>query len=164
MPTESSARPQGFPQPGNTGHETRDASVGWIFGVVLFLAICAFTMHLVLAGLLNGFKHRKAPTDFWNPVQRAAVPSLGQYPKLQVNPVVDLNAFRAREEAELNSYGWVNQTAGIVHVPIERAMELVLQKGLPERNRGNQAETGPSTLQLQQQRPAQPDPDNGGQR
>src|SRR5205085_343350 len=32
---------------------------------------------------------------------------------------------------KLQSYGWVDANAKIVHVPIERAMELSLQKGFP---------------------------------
>src|SRR4051812_30937470 len=120
MPTELSARPQGYPRPGVNGHEKRDASVGWIAGVLLFLAVCAFTMHLILAGLLNGLKKTAAPTDSWHPQQTAsrAAYDASRFPRLQVAPAVDLATFRAREEVELNAYGWINQTAGIVHVPI----------------------------------------------
>jgi hypothetical protein len=34
---------------------------------------------------------------------------------------------RARKRARLASYGWVDRNAGVVHLPIERAMELVAQ-------------------------------------
>lgn len=34
----------------------------------------------------------------------------------------------AVDVAELNTYGWVDQTAGVVHIPIEQAMETTLQK------------------------------------
>jgi hypothetical protein len=34
-----------------------------------------------------------------------------------------------KEEAELHSYGWVDKNAGTVHVPIEDAMRLMLQRG-----------------------------------
>ena len=44
------------------------------------------------------------------------------------------------------------RTAGIVRIPIDRAMELVLQRGLPVRSGTNRNETGPSSYQLQQQR------------
>src|ERR1043165_8705304 len=52
-------------------------------------------------------------------------------PNLQVNPHDDLVALREREESELNSYGWVNRSNGIVRIPVKRAMELILQRGLP---------------------------------
>jgi hypothetical protein len=54
-------------------------------------------------------------------------------PRLQPDPVADLNKFRAREEEILNSYGWVDRANGKVHIPIERAIDLVAQVGLPVR-------------------------------
>jgi hypothetical protein len=36
----------------------------------------------------------------------------------------------------LHGYGWVNEAGGVVHIPIERAMELTLQRGLPTRAEG----------------------------
>ncbi len=54
-------------------------------------------------------------------------------PVLQIDPVGDLKAYKAKEEALLNSYGWVDKDAGIARIPIERAIELTAQKGLPYR-------------------------------
>lgn len=34
---------------------------------------------------------------------------------------------RARKKEQLSSYGWVDRSAGVVHVPISRAMELVAE-------------------------------------
>ncbi|MGB9605875.1 MAG: hypothetical protein ACPL88_08365, partial [Bryobacteraceae bacterium] len=43
----------------------------------------------------------------------------------QLEPVPeDLRALRAREEAELNSYGYVDRQKGVVRIPVRRAMEL----------------------------------------
>jgi hypothetical protein len=52
-------------------------------------------------------------------------------PRLQVTEHADLNRKRKAEEAMLTSYGWVDRPAGIVHIPIERAIELLAQRGLP---------------------------------
>lgn len=54
-------------------------------------------------------------------------------PRLQTDPKADLLALRAREAAELHKLAWVDKGAGIVQVPIERAMEMVVAKGLPAR-------------------------------
>jgi len=51
-------------------------------------------------------------------------------PRLQTTPWADMEQFRADEVAHLHSYGWVNQSAGVAHVPIERAKEMLLKKGL----------------------------------
>jgi hypothetical protein len=42
----------------------------------------------------------------------------------------DLVSNRATEEQLLNSYGWVDQSAGIVRIPIRRAMDLAVERGL----------------------------------
>ncbi|MDX1644193.1 MAG: hypothetical protein R3244_07545 [Thermoanaerobaculia bacterium] len=48
-------------------------------------------------------------------------------PRLQVQPAEDLRALRAEERAVLESYGWVDEAAGTARVPIDRAMELLLE-------------------------------------
>jgi hypothetical protein len=40
---------------------------------------------------------------------------------------------RADEDERLNNYGWVDEDAGIVRIPISEAMKLTLQRGLPTR-------------------------------
>jgi hypothetical protein len=52
-------------------------------------------------------------------------------PRLQVNPVQDLKALRAAEDQILASYGWVSQETNVARIPIDRAMELLVERGLP---------------------------------
>jgi hypothetical protein len=54
-------------------------------------------------------------------------------PRLQTTPALNLKAIRAAEDQALNSYGWVDQQKGVVRVPIDRAIDLLAQKGLPSR-------------------------------
>ena len=42
-----------------------------------------------------------------------------------------LAAHRDAELARLNNYGWVNEDDGVAHIPIERAIALVAEDGLP---------------------------------
>lgn len=51
-------------------------------------------------------------------------------PRLQVHAVRHWKDFEAAENARLESYGWMDRSAGVVHVPIERAMELIAQRGV----------------------------------
>jgi hypothetical protein len=51
-------------------------------------------------------------------------------PQLQTDPQEDLRKFRAEEEARLHSYGWIDRSKGIVHIPIDQAMKEVTQKGI----------------------------------
>jgi hypothetical protein len=80
-------------------------------------------------------------------------------PRLQLTPAEDLGKFRANEESELNTYGWVNRTSGVVRIPVARALELTLERGLPMRSETNGAATGPSSYELQQQRPLSQQPE-----
>jgi hypothetical protein len=53
-------------------------------------------------------------------------------PRLEENERTEVIDFRTEEEERLNSYGFVDEKAGMVHIPIERAMELTVQR-LPAR-------------------------------
>jgi hypothetical protein len=57
-------------------------------------------------------------------------------PKLEEDERGQLNQIRLKEEQILNSYGWVDQNTGTVHIPIERAIDLIAQRGLPVRPQG----------------------------
>lgn len=149
------AKPQGKPRRAGAGYEKRDANAKWIFGSVVFLLVAGLIMHFVLAGVMERLGKTPYPTDAWSGTRRGDQATLAAkaVPHLQIMPVEDLNAFRAREEVELNSYGWIDRTAGVVRIPITRAMDLLLERGLPVRTGTNAATTGPSTYELQQQRP-----------
>jgi hypothetical protein len=54
-------------------------------------------------------------------------------PQLQTSPIPDLKAIRAAEEQVLTSYGWADREKGVVRIPIARAMDLLVQRGLPVR-------------------------------
>lgn len=54
-------------------------------------------------------------------------------PRLQSDPKGDLSDLRAGEDAILNGYGWVDRNNNIVRIPIDTAMRLTLQRGLPSR-------------------------------
>jgi hypothetical protein len=52
-------------------------------------------------------------------------------PRLQVNPETDLATFRAQEEGTLTTYAWVDKEHGIVRIPVQEAMRIVAERGLP---------------------------------
>jgi|SRR5271166_6594040 len=57
-------------------------------------------------------------------------------PRLEIDERNQLDDERLREDKSLYSYGWVDEKAGIVRIPIERAMELLAQQGLAVRPQG----------------------------
>ena len=54
-------------------------------------------------------------------------------PRLQIDPRQDMADLRAKEDDLLGSYGWVDKNAGVVRIPIDAAMKLTLERGLPAR-------------------------------
>lgn len=51
-------------------------------------------------------------------------------PRLQVYPVKHWTDFQAAEKDRLESYGWMDRATGAVHIPIERAIDLVTERGV----------------------------------
>jgi hypothetical protein len=54
-------------------------------------------------------------------------------PQLETNERTELNKSRQREEDILSTYDYIDQNAGTVRIPIDRAMDLLAQRGLPTR-------------------------------
>lgn len=52
-------------------------------------------------------------------------------PRLQADPHTTLVPFVRAQDSILATYGWVSKDSGIARIPIERAMELVVKRGLP---------------------------------
>ena len=61
--------------------------------------------------------------------------------RLQTTAPLDLKRYRDDQKKILAGYGWVDSQAGIVRIPVDRAMDLLLQKGYPVRG-GSPAEGG----------------------
>jgi hypothetical protein len=65
----------------------------------------------------------------------------------------DTADLHAREDLLLENYSWVDRSKGTVRIPIERAMELIAQRGLPVQQKPQQTETlmagdSPITVQV----------------
>ena len=65
-------------------------------------------------------------------------------PALLIDEPLVLRQFLVREDERLHSYGWVNQGAQTVRLPIERAKDLLLERGLPTRESGPAGSAGPA--------------------
>ena len=140
------------------GHETTDVYVPSVWLAAIGLIVCCVLVALAVVLMFNILMRRHTAIDQSATIQHVAPPIAGSLktfpePRLQVAPELDLATLRAREDAELNNYGWIDKTAGIVKIPIERAMELTLQRGLPVKGQPNAPKPTRTTLDLQQARP-----------
>lgn len=121
--------PQGSLAP-DEAYERRDLSPRVIGLFLVGLVIATALTLLAIWALFDHFAARQSRADR-PPSPLADVRQIPPEPRLQVSGAADLAAFRAREESELTSYGWVDRKAGTVRIPIDRAMDLLLQRGLP---------------------------------
>jgi len=117
------------------------------------LVVAAAVIYVAMVGLYKVFEARNPSPDAHS---RIALHSqmLAPQPQLQADPTIDLGAFQAAEEAKLHSYGWIDKSNGVVRIPIERAMDLVAQRGLPTRGPGTQDASGVTAVEMQKQKAA----------
>jgi hypothetical protein len=119
----------GPPAAGEFDRELDVKSVG------LFGAGLALVMLVVLASLWILLVHWKGTPAAGgprpSPLAEANARRLPPEPRLQSDPVKDMTALRARETAALTTYGWVDRQAGVARIPIDRAIDLLLENGLP---------------------------------
>ncbi len=112
-------------------HESAEYServvVGFSIGLLVFLGLSALLMVLLMrflpvlypVGPLSPFADR----DTFPP-----------QPRLQVSPHADLLRLNGREDRILNSYAWIDRSTGRVRIPIDRAIDIIAERGLPARN------------------------------
>jgi len=128
----STTSPHGGSHPSGAGHERSDLGVKGavilILGIVAATALAMGAMRLVF----NYFEAREAGEQAARttlvPVEKNPLPP---EPRLQATPVADLAEYRAQEERALRDYGWVDRKSGKVRIPVERAIDLVAERGLP---------------------------------
>lgn len=58
-------------------------------------------------------------------------------PHLQTQPQTDLLKHRAAKRALLNGYGWIDRKKGVVHIPIDRAMALTVERSRQQEDNGS---------------------------
>ncbi|MGE0822181.1 MAG: hypothetical protein AB7G75_01540 [Candidatus Binatia bacterium] len=113
-------------------HEVSSVYVKPVVVFALVLIVVSLATFATVRVLLDYFQINQARTDV--PLSPLADPQqLPPTPRLQVSSGDDLLKLRAQETEVLHSYAWVDQNAGIVRIPIERAMTLLAEKGLPSR-------------------------------
>ncbi len=109
-------------------HERRDISITAIAIFFVSLAATGVAVLLLMWGLFGVLRSRRAAEEA-PPMQPAVRVPPG--PPLEIQ---DVGALRAEEDRQLESYGWIDRSAGTVRIPVARAMELLVRRGLPARN------------------------------
>jgi hypothetical protein len=115
-------------------HEESDVNVRAILQYGIGLAAVALVVHVFLWWLLGFYERRneRGQTQAY-PMAAGQQNRLPPSPRFQENPQQELQDLRAKQGAVLEGYGWVNKDAGIARIPIEDAMRMIVERGLPVR-------------------------------
>ena len=145
--------------------ERSDISAAPVLYFLLGLAVFGLVIYFVVTGLFHYLEKRTesqqvavSPLVTTAPADTRHLPPeyKGDYakyleknfpsPQLEIDERTELNNVRLREAQTLNTYDYVDEKAGTVRIPIERAMDLVAQRGLPVRSQASApgAETQPT--------------------
>jgi len=125
----------------DVGFEREDLGSKPVFGFILSLVIVGILIYYSIWGIfhfLDAFdkKNQQVRTPLvkvesnTREVQTENIQKFPE-PRLEENERTELDGFRYNEEERLNSYGWVDEKAGVAHIPIDQAMQLIAQRGLP---------------------------------
>jgi hypothetical protein len=121
------------------GHETSDVNVRGILAFGAALATVALLVHFVVWLMFLFFDASEGRTvQARYPLAVSQAARVPPEPRLQTNPRGDLRDLRAGEDDLLTSYSWVDRNGGIVRIPIDEAMRLTVERGLPARQGGGQ--------------------------
>ena len=121
-------------------HTDIDPRIGYQFG--LWLTISMFISFGIVFGTFKLFENREQSSNAL--AQKyplaASVPQMEPpAPNLQKQPFKDIYMLHEDENEKLTSYGWVDKDGGVTRIPIDKAMEIMLQRGFPARTDGGNA-------------------------
>lgn len=126
------------PTPPGAGYEHTDidTSVGYTFA--MWLAVAMVLSLGVVYGAYYYFEQRHvaqeaASQQYPLAAGREETPPA---PRLQTQPFKDVYLLKQGQNDRLNSYGWADKDGGVVHIPIERAMDIVRTQQLNTRTEG----------------------------
>ena len=140
---------------GHGDFERRDLSAVGIFYFLAGLTAAVVLIYVLLAGFYDllgrrdkGHQPPVSPLVTNVPANTREIPrtypqQVFPDPRLETDERTQLDGIRRAEEQKLNSYDWIDQKAGIVRIPIERAMDLVAQRGLPVHPQGTETTAQP---------------------
>lgn len=135
----------GDPNSISAGRELADVSPSSLVKQAMYLVVVCVVVWFAMAGMFKLFMGRLNDRD---PQVSSLARPAGEVPpgpRLLTDEPKNLQEFRAREAQSLEHYGVIDQATGAVHLPIERAKELLLQRGLAARAGQPGAQPAPAT-------------------
>jgi hypothetical protein len=130
----------------DTGFEHEDLSTRGIIAFMIGLAVTGVIVYFIIVGMysfLDNYERSQMLTASPLTTTKGAISRVvtqsdmdktfkdNGAPMLEVIEGVEVRKDLIKQEEQLNTYGWVDQKAGVAHIPIGQAMQLIVQRGLP---------------------------------
>ena len=130
---------------GHSGdYEKQEFAAGGVLISLAILGVLGVITYFIVLGMFRFLNNYEAKQQAKNPMvadQAETRKSTDDQvmktfpaPRLQRDDVAEMHEQLVKEEQTLHSYAWVDQNAGTVRIPIDRAMELIAERGLPGRS------------------------------
>ncbi len=128
-------------QDGGATPEPAGVSLGVAASIAGGLIVLVTLAHLATAWIYDTTDARRAGND--RPAILATEGPGGRSPSLEADPRTALMALRSRKAHALEAYGWVDRQTGVIHIPIERAMQIIAERRLGSREKAPSEEPTP---------------------
>lgn len=120
-------------------HTDIDVAVGYKFALWLSVSmVISFAIVYGAFWFFEGQERRAGALAQKYPLAVGQV-KVPPTPNLQNQPFKDIYMLRQGEADKLGSYGWIDKDGGIARIPIDRAIDVMLEKGFPARAEGGNA-------------------------
>ena len=134
-------------------YEHRDADTSSLLKYGLALVIVLIVVLFSMKWMFSYFAKSQPLGPPASPFENARV--LPPQPRLQAKPGADLRSYCGEQIRKLNTYGWVDPANGVVRIPIDRAIDATIERGLPARPAGV-AQTSASPLNILREEASSP--------
>ncbi len=125
---------------GQGGYEHEDLSPRGVMYFMLGLAVVVVVIYLIVFGMYHFLDtYEKAHQTAMSPMVAPqadtrtvthADTQVFPQPRLEESERSQLRQFIEQEDDKLATYNWVDKDKGVVQIPIDRAMDLIVQRGL----------------------------------
>jgi len=133
-----------MPEHGDVSFETRDVSIPSVLWSLVYLAVTVVVSLAICVYFYKFATKSAAREDAPRPIVRQQMSaademniSMPPEPRLQglpghiSDPQQDMRDKVAADTKANESYGWVDEKAGIAQIPVKEAMKIIAEKGLP---------------------------------
>ena len=105
--------------------ERRDINARILLLIGLGTCVCLALIHVGMQELFHLYRVQENKLD--------SLPSpLMTVESQRAKPFATLQEVRSAEDSRLNGYGWIDREKQKVRIPIDRAMEITAERGLPD--------------------------------